>query len=701
MLVALALLLDCPYARAETPAVLPAEASLTAEPADPYAYLEDVTGERSLAWVEARNTESTSQLEGATYKKLHDKFKAVLDSDARIPYVGKMGEYYYNFWQDKDHERGVWRRTTLAEYRKADPEWQVIIDLDALDAAEQVSWVWHGADCLAPEYQHCLISLSRGGSDADVKREYDLSTLMWVKDGFTLPEAKSEVGWITADKLWVATDTGDGSLTTSGYPREARLWDRGTPLADAPVVFSAPVTDVAVTAWTSHDPGYIRHFVSRSPTFFTNRTYVSMGGLFTHIDVPDDASPTVFREWMFVELRTDWTTDGRTWPAGSLLVTKFDDFMAGKRDFEALFTPTPTTALNGFDVTPTHVVLNTLDNVKSRVFLADHLAGVWKSAPMAGLPTFGNIGVSAVDSEHSEDIFVTTTDFVTPTQLLLGSANGGELSLLKSLPALFKSSGLEITQHEAVSKDGTKIPYFEVSKKGLRLDGTNPTLLYGYGGFEVSMLPGYSGIIGAGWLEKGGVYVLANIRGGGEFGPNWHTSVVKQNRHLVYEDFAAVAQDLTTRKVTSPEHLGTMGGSNGGLLMGNMMTQYPELFGAIVCQVPLLDMKRYSHLLAGASWMDEYGDPDDAEQWKYIQTFSPYQLDDKDRRSPPVLFTTSTRDDRVHPGHARKMAAKMLGEGKPVLFWEDTEGGHGGASTSEQRATMWGLSYAFLWKELK
>ncbi|GDX79053.1 prolyl oligopeptidase [Deltaproteobacteria bacterium] len=668
---------------------------------DPYAWLEDVTSEKSLAWVSERNKESTGKIQDGAYKKLHATFKAVLDSDARIPYVSKMGGYYYNFWQDKDHERGVWRRTTLEEYRKPKPAWETVIDLDALDKAEGVSWVWHGANCLEPEYAHCLIALSRGGSDADVKREYDLGKKAWVADGFSVPEAKSEVGWITADKLWVATDMGEGSLTTSGYPREARVWDRGTKLADAPVVFSVPTTDVSVSAWTSHEPGYTRHFTARSPTFFTGRTYVSQGGLFTHIAVPDDAQPSVFREWLFVELRTEWTTGGKTWPGGSLLVTKFDDFMAGKREFEALFTPSATTALNGIALTPTHVVLNTLDNVKSRVFLADHASGAWKIAPMTGLPEFGTIGVSAVDSDESEELFITTTDFVTPTQLLLGSATGTAPTLLKALPAMYNAKGLEITQHEAVSKDGTKIPYFQVAKKGVALNGKNPTLLYGYGGFEVSMLPNYNGIIGNGWLAKGGVYVLANIRGGGEFGPAWHTSVVKENRQRVYEDFSAVAKDLVARKLTSAEHLGTMGGSNGGLLMGNMMTQYPELFGAIVCQVPLLDMKRYSHLLAGASWMDEYGDPDDPKQWEYIQTFSPYQLDRADRPSPPVLFTTSTRDDRVHPGHARKMAAKMLSEGKPVLLWEDMEGGHGGASTSDQKATMWGLTYSFLWKELK
>jgi len=672
------------------------------DPADPYGWLEDVTAPRSLDWVTQRNAASTAALEGKGYQKLHDRLKSILDSDARIPYVQKMGSFYYNFWQDATHERGIWRRTTLEEYKKAAPAWETVIDLDALDKAEGVTWVWHGTTCLEPEYRRCLVALSRGGSDADTRREFDLVDKSWVKDGFTVPEAKSEVGWITKDRIWVMTDTGEGSLTTSGYPRQARAWDRGTPLASAPVLFAGAANDVSVSAYTDLDEGYVRHFISQGTSFFTARTFVSRDGLFTEIQAPADADVNVHREWMYVKLRSDWTVGGTTWKAGSLLVIPFEKFMSGDRSFEALFTPTATTALASYVVTPSAVVLNLLDNVRSEVLIVRHGDRGWTSEPMKGLPAFASVGVSAVDAEHSDDLWLTVTDFLTPSRLSLASAapGAGAPVLLKSMPAMFKADGLEITQHEAVSKDGTKIPYFEVAKKGLKATGTNPTLLYGYGGFEVSMLPSYSGGMGAGWLEKGGVYVLANIRGGGEFGPAWHTAAMKQNRHLAYEDFAAVARDLTDRKVTSPEHLGAMGGSNGGLLMGNMIVQYPELFGAIVCQVPLLDMKRYSHLLAGASWMDEYGDPDDPAQWSYIQTFSPYQLESKDKKSPPVLFLTSTRDDRVHPGHARKMAAKMLDEGKSVLLWEDVEGGHGGAATSDQRATMWALSYSFLWKEL-
>jgi prolyl oligopeptidase len=687
-------------AHAEAPA---AAAPIVAPAADedPYLWLEEVTGERALDWVRARDAESKAAIGKGDYAKLEKRFLSILNADDRIPYVSKMGDLYYNFWTDAAHPRGIWRRTTLEEFRKPAPKWETVLDVDALGKAENENWVWHGATCLEPAWTRCMIALSRGGADADVKREFDLPSATWVKDGFRVDEAKSEVSWIDADRLWVMTDTGPGSLTQSGYPREARAWDRGTPIERAPVLFSGDVTDVAAGAWTSHDPGYERHFLSRTPTFFTSRTWVSWKGLFSAIAVPDDASPTVWRDWLFVELRTDWTVGGKTWPAGALIATKFDDFMQGKREFSAVFAPTPTTALRAFVLTPAGATLTVMDNVKSVVSVAKPGPNGWTSAPLPGLPAFGSISVSAVDGQTSDDLWITVTDFITPTQLLLGSATGTAPTPLKSMPSSFKATGLEITQHFTTSADGTRIPYFQVAKKGLKLDGKNPTLLYGYGGFEVSMLPNYNPLMGAAWLERGGVYVLANIRGGGEYGPTWHSSVLNANRPRVYEDFAAVARDLATRRVTSAEHLGTMGGSNGGLLMGNMMTQYPELFGAIVCQVPLLDMKRYSHLLAGASWVDEYGDPDLPEEWAWLQTFSPYHLERADRPSPPVLFTTSTRDDRVHPGHARKLAARMLEHGKPVLYYEDMEGGHGGASTPEQRARLWALAWSFLWMELR
>jgi len=354
---------------------------------DPYLWLEDVGGDKALDWVKARDAESTAILQKADYTKLNKRFLSILNSDARIPYVTKMGDHYYNFWTDAQHSRGIWRRTTLEEYKKATPKWETVIDVDALGKAENVNWVWHGADCLEPEYRRCMVALSKGGADADVKREFNLIDASWVKDGFALDEAKSETSWITADRLWVMTDMGEGSLTTSGYPREARAWDRGTPLSSAPVLFSGAVTDVAAGAATSHDKGYVRHFLYQTPTFFTGRVFVAQNGLFTRINVPEDATPTVWREWLFVELRTEWTVGGQSWPAGSLIATKFDDFMAGKREFSAVFTPTPTTALSGFVLTPGGVTLTTMDNVRSVVIVAKPTATGWESKPMAGMAT--------------------------------------------------------------------------------------------------------------------------------------------------------------------------------------------------------------------------------------------------------------------------------------------------------------------------
>jgi len=549
-----------------------------------------------------------------------------------------------------------------------------------------------------------MVALSKGGKDADTERELDLVDKQFVKDGFTVPEAKNEVGWIDQDRLWVMTDTGPDSLTTSGYPRQVRAWSRGTKLADAPVLFAVGKDHVAVDAWTDHDEGYVRHFVTDDITFFDTRTYVVRDGLFTHIDVPDDAEVQVYRKWLFIRLRSDWTAGGVTWKAGSLLSAPFDAYMDGKRNgLQPIFTPTATASLQDYTVTPNAVVLDLLANVRGEVAVAHHTEDKgWGGGALAGVPKFSTVRVSAVDPHHSDDLWVITTNFLTPTTLSLASAapDAKSMEKLKELPAQFDAKDLEITQHVVTSKDGTKIPYFEVAPAGMERDDARPTLVYGYGGFEVSMTPWYDPAAGIAWLARGGVFVLANIRGGGEFGPAWHQAALKQNRHLAYEDFAAVAKDLVGRRVTSPEHLGAMGGSNGGLLVGNMLVQYPELFGAIVCQVPLLDMRRYTHLGAGASWISEYGDPDDPAQWKYIQTFSPYQLESKDGKYPPVLFLTSTADDRVHPAHARKTAAKMLDQGKDARFWEDTEGGHSAGATHAQKATFMALSYTFLWNHL-
>jgi prolyl oligopeptidase len=673
---------------------------------DTYAWLEDVNGAKPLEWVHAQNARTDAELAATPeFARREAGIRAILDSEAKIPEVEKIGPYYYNFWKDAKHERGLWRRTTLDEYRKPAPNWETVIDLDALGAAEGEKWVWHGANCLKPAYERCLVALSRGGSDADVTREFDLATKQWVKDGFYRPEAKGSLDWIDRDTVFVQTDFGDGSMTTSGYPRIARLWHRGTPLASASLVYEGKPADLAVTAFHDNTPGFERDFVSRALDFYSDELYLrGHDGALAKIDAPDSVIKSVHREWLLLQLRDPWTAGGVTYAAGSLLAAHFDDFLAGRRSFEVLFAPTASTSLDSFTWTRHHLVLNVLDDVKNRLSVLTPGAHGWTRSEFVGAPTFGTLGVRAVDDDESDAVWLVATDFLTPSTLAL--ADLGELpEVLKTMPTFFDASQDVIEQHFAISKDGTKVPYFLVRPKDLAFDGSAPTLLYGYGGFEVSLTPSYSGIVGKGWLERaehqgGGAYAVANIRGGGEYGPGWHQAALKQNRHKAYEDFAAVAQDLIARRITSREHLGTMGGSNGGLLVGNMLTQYPDLFGAVVVQVPLLDMKRYSHLLAGASWMAEYGDPDTAD-WDYIRTFSPYQLFEPQREYPPTFFWTTTRDDRVHPAHARKMAAEMLAAGKDVRYYENTEGGHGAGATNEQAAHLWALTYAFLWKQLR
>jgi prolyl oligopeptidase len=678
-----------------------ADAAKAPTPEDRYLWLEDVTGEKALEWARARNAESAAVLETGDFASLEKRILDILDSDARIPYVQKLGPWYYNFWRDAKNPRGLWRRTTLEEYRREHPAWETVIDIDALGKAEDVNWVWHGADCLKPEYKRCLLSLSRGGADASVVREFDLEAKAFVKDGFSLPEAKSSAGWLDADTLYVGTNFGPGSMTDSGYPRMAKVWKRGTPLAQAPTLFEGKAGDMSVGAFRDHTKGFERDFVHRAITFYTNEMFLRRDGKLVKIDKPDSANAFVHRDLLLVELRDDWTAGGRTYPAGALLASDFEGFLKGERRFDLLFEPTERKSLAGFSPTLGYVLVNELDNVKNHVYVLARKDGQWTREPLPGMPAFDTVTANAVDEDESDDYFMTVTDYLTPTSLFLGRVGKGAPEKLKQLPAFFDATGLAVSQHEAVSKDGTKIPYFQAARQDLALDGKNPTLLYGYGGFEIPMVPAYSGGLGAAWLERGGVYVVANIRGGGEFGPKWHQAALKANRHKAYEDFIAVAEDLVRRKVTSTPHLGIQGGSNGGLLVGNMLTMRPDLFGAIVCQVPLLDMRRYNVLLAGASWMGEYGNPDDPKEWEFIRTFSPYHNLKDGVKYPPTLIMTSTRDDRVHPGHARKMTARMLDAKQDVLYYENIEGGHGGAATNQQQAHMNALAYTFLWQKLR
>jgi len=663
---------------------------------DPYLWLEDVTGEAALDWVRARNAETVAELTGGhRFERLREELREALDADDRIPYIRRRGEFFYNFWQDGAHPRGLWRRITLEGYRAERGEWEILLDLDALAEAEGENWVWQGATVLRPEYRWGLVELSRGGADASVVREFDLERRAFVEDGFRLPEAKSRVGWIDRDRIYVGTDFGEGSLTSSGYPRLIKEWCRGTPLTEATTVYEAKPDDVSAFGYHDATPGYERDFVGRSMDFYRSEKFLRTRGRLIRIDVPEDARASVYRDWLLIRTRSPWTVAGTEYPAGTLLAANFDAYLEGDRRLTVLFEPDASTSLDSYAWTRDHLLLTTLFHVRTELHVLTPGEHGWSREPLSGVPALSTGQILDTDPDNSNEYLVDTSGFTEPATLTYGHV-GGEVEALKQAPARFDSEGMTVDQYFATSLDGTKVPYFVVRPR----DPQGPTLLTGYGGFEVSRLPGYSGVIGRGWLSRGGTYAVANIRGGGEYGPGWHTQAIKENRHLVYEDFAAVAADLVERGITTPDRLGIQGGSNGGLLMGVMLTRYPELFGAIVSQVPLLDMRRYHLLLAGASWMAEYGDPDDPEQWAYLAEYSPYQNVHSRRTYPPALLLTSTRDDRVHPGHARKMVARMREQGHDVRYHENIEGGHGGAADNEQLAYKWALVFEFFWTRL-
>ena len=676
---------------------------------DGFLWLEEVHGERALAWVRERNAHSQGVLQAAPgFDALRADILAVLDATDQIPHVHRRGAWFYNLWKDASHPRGLWRRTTLAEYRRPAPDWHTVLDLDALAVAEDENWVWAGATWLGPDYRRCLLGLSRGGADAKVVREFDVEDRAFVAGGFTLPEAKSLVEWIDIDHVYVGTDFGAGSMTRSGYPRVIKHWRRGLPLTTARTVFEAEFRDVSASVSVDSTPGFERTIFSRSPDFYTSRMSLLQGTRLVSIDKPADAQLSFWKDRVLIELRSDWNLGQTHWPQGSLLLGDAAAYMKGQRQFKALFTPTPGCALMSYTATRNTLLMTLSDQVSSRLQAWHVDRGQWQLRNVA-LPPLATVSASTLhDPLLPSDVLAESyqlgvTGFLQPESLQLGHTTRNAFEPLKSRSALFDAAGMRVEQLWATSRDGTRVPYFVVWPAGAVADGDNPTLLYGYGGFEVPLLPVYSGGIGRAWTGRGGVYVQANIRGGGEFGPGWHQAAVGANKQRSYDDFAAVAEDLIARKITRPRHLGIKGGSNGGLLVGAVMTQRPELFNAVVCQVPLLDMRRYHRLLAGASWMAEYGDPGRSEEWAWMAKYSPYhqvRAASAGARYPKVLFTTSTRDDRVHPGHARKMAARMLEHGHQLLYWENLEGGHGGAADNAQRAHMVALEYSFLWQQL-
>ena len=672
---------------------------------DPFLWLEEIEGDRALEWVHARNKECFDELQAdERYAKFLSQAETLLNAKDRIPYGSLRGKYVYNFWQDAEHVRGIIRRTSPESYRTDSPEWETVLSIDALAKAEDENWVYKGIAWLAPDYERCLIKLSRGGTDASVHREFDTLAKRFVDGGFALPEAKSGVTWLNRDTLLVGTNWGEGSLTESGYPRIAKRWERGTPLAKAETIFEGRHEDIGIWPRVMDSGEETLALVDQSLTFFTGAFHViGADGKLLKLPLQESADLAGFYAGrLLFTLREAWEVDSQTFAQGALLAINAAVFQATGElpTIETVFTPDERTSIEGVTLSRSGLYVTLLQNVKGRIlrFSVNPQSGKWTAKPVP-LPENGTVSVSAANA-YSDTIFINYEDHITPDRLSEFDAASNKLTPLKSLAARFDAGELEVHQHMAKSADGTEVPYFVIHRKGLKPDGSTPTILYGYGGFEISLKPGYSGTIGKLWLERGGAYAVANIRGGGEFGPRWHKAALKTERQRAYDDFIAVAEDLAKQGITSPKHLGISGGSNGGLLVGAIFTQRPDLLNAVVCRVPLLDMVRYTKLLAGASWAAEYGDPEDPKMREAILRYSPYQNVFPDRKYPKVFIETSTKDDRVHPGHARKMVARMREQGHAVLYYENTEGGHAAGANLKQHAKRYALEYVYFSRQL-
>ena len=676
---------------------------------DPYLWLEEVEGEKALEWVHEQNKHSLGILEAdPRFEGLMQSSLKDYNAQDKIAYGALMGGAVHNFWQDDKNVRGVWRRTSLKSYKSGEPKWITILDFDKLAEEEGENWVYKGRDCLAPDFGRCLINLSRGGGDAVVVREFDAVTKRFVEGGFKTEESKQGVAWIDADTILIGTNFGDGTMTDSGYANQVKVWKRNNPMEVATLVHEGNKTDVGSFPFASHRPDGTYVGVVQAPDFFTEVIYVLDGESddwtqkeMRALQLPKDISfKGFFSNSVILQTRKDWVLGDRTVKAGTLVSVKVADALAGRAEDSVteIFVPAERSSIDGVSIGKDRLFLSILDEVTGKLVSAKPGADGWETTDL-GLPENGSLRVVSTD-DWSDAAFINFESFLQP-DTLYSVELGGKPEEIASLPARFDASDMVTEQKFATSKDGTKVPYFVIRHMGVKMDGTTPTILYGYGGFEIALSPSYLSGPGKLWLQEGGAYVIANIRGGGEFGPKWHQAALKANRQRAYDDFIAVGEDLVNTGFTSPEHLGIRGGSNGGLLMGVMTTQRPDLWNAVICAVPLLDMMRFNKLLAGASWMGEYGNPDVPEEREYILKYSPYQNVKADTDYPEVFFYTSTKDDRVHPGHARKMAAKMLGMDKPVLYYENTEGGHSAAANLKQRAYTDALQVVYALKKLK
>lgn len=664
-------------------------------------WLEEVEGDEALAWVREQNERSTAVLESHPWFETlqADAFEVLTSPDA-LPWPALRGGMIYNFWRDAEHERGIWRRTTTEGYREATPPWEVLLDVDALAADEEQNWVWGGSQCLHPTYDRCLVSLSIGGADASVRREFDLESRSFVDDGFQLPESKSRLQWRDRDSVFVAPALADDDLTDSGYPRRVFLWTRGTDLEAAELLLEGERTDVSVSGWRSWDGDTPHDFLARSLSFYTRLYYLFHEGSLYPIPIPEDARLVGgVQGQLLVELKSEWEVGSTTFPQGALLSAPLEGVRTGELVFEVLLQPGPRQSIDQLATTQNHLLVLLLDNVEGQLHRFTFTDGAWQREALS-VPSLGALRLLTTD-DASDQFYYTYAGFLDPSRIVEANAASDAHRTVRASPQWFDAEGMRVEQRHARSADGTEVPYFVVFPATDVRAGETPVLLYAYGGFEVSQTPFYSGVLGRNWLARGGVYVLANLRGGGEFGPAWHRAALRENRQLSFDDMIAVAEDLIEAGIATPATLGIQGGSNGGLLTGAVMVQRPELFGAVVSAVPLLDMLRYHRLLAGASWMAEYGDPDDPADRTFLEAYSPLQNLRADVDYPVPFFWTSTRDDRVHPGHARRMAARMMELGHEVFYFENIEGGHGGAANQRQRAYISALTYSYLHRQLR
>lgn len=661
---------------------------------DPWLWLEEIDAPRAIAWVEAQNAATLARFADARFEADRDAVRTALDRPDKLPHVTRRGAWLYNFWTDAANPRGLWRRTTLASYRTETPEWQVLLDVDALARAEAEDWVWQGAATLPGSHDRAMLRLSRGGGDAVVLREFDLDTRTMVPDGFHLPQAKGGVDWLDRDTLLVASAFGEGMATRSGYARTVRVWARGTDPAEAPVIFAVPEDHMG--AWGSLDREGNRLIFVDQQGFYDVTVHVGdRTGPSQRIALPSDMDFRWQRGWVALRPRSPWTHAGQTHAPDTLLVASLDSVLAGAPECRVIFTPAERTALQGFFWCDGRLVVSVLEELRPRFTV--FTPGEWQGRALAGLSENGVASLWPLDTEAEESdgsLLVQVEDPITPASLLLSDVALATPVLLRRSSPIYDARGLVVTRHEAVSVDGERIPYVQTGPAGQ--SGDAPVHLSGYGGFRISRLPNYQGMMGKLWLEKGGTTVIANIRGGGEFGTRWHEAGRREKKALSHDDFAAVAADLVKRGVTVPGRIAAEGGSNGGLLIANMLTRYPERFGALFCTIPLIDMRRYTKLLAGASWIAEYGDPDVAADWAFLQHISAYQVAEPGRPYPPILLATARRDDRVHPGHARKMAAKLQAMGHTAYFYEPAAGGHGYGKDNAEVASFAALGAAFL-----